>query len=52
MIFAFGYSLLKITGLHTILPLFSKAPFIQQAFIAALFDMLLVKINKHYNPKC
>jgi hypothetical protein len=49
--YAAGYFLLKILGLDGYLPFFSKFPYIQQAFLAALFDLMFVKINKFYNQK-
>jgi hypothetical protein len=49
MFYAAGYYLLKIIGLDQQLAFFSKFPFIQQAFLAALFDLMIVKINRHYN---
>lgn len=49
MFYAAGYYLLKIIGLDQQLAFFSKFPYIQQAFLAALFDLMFVKINRHYN---
>jgi hypothetical protein len=49
LMYAAPYYFIKILNLDSYLFLFDLVPKIMQAFIAALFDIMLIKINTIYN---
>jgi hypothetical protein len=48
LLYAIPYYLLKVLNLDSNLAFFSLVPKLTQAFVGAAFDVMLLKINAHY----